>query len=69
LTGQWLGLFRFCVLRLNLTPESFWRLSLPELEALIGAFVQDGAAAPVSRSRLNEMLHRYPDTKPNQKAP
>lgn len=44
--------------RLRLSPEVFWRLSLPEFVAMTGGFDRPGA---MSRGELNRMMVRFPD--------
>ncbi|MEP3438531.1 MAG: rcc01693 family protein [Hoeflea sp.] len=54
----WASVIRFGLSRLRLTPEAFWRLSLPELNALIGA---DDAPAMATRQGLEALMQRFPD--------
>jgi uncharacterized phage protein (TIGR02216 family) len=44
--------------RLRLSPEVFWRLSLPEWRALT---TPQRAAAPLARAELERMMSQYPD--------
>ncbi|MCJ8240274.1 rcc01693 family protein [Peteryoungia algae] len=44
--------------RLRLSPEAFWRLSLPELSAMAGAF---GQPAGLSRGDVAALMRRFPD--------
>lgn len=53
-TMDWRSALR-AALRLGLTPEDFWRLSLVEWRALTGG------AAGLSRSELLALLERFPD--------
>lgn len=57
----WASVLRFGLGRLRLPPDQFWRLSLPELRALIG-----GLDAPVMANRqgLAALMALFPDTKP-----
>ena len=60
MTGlDWAGLLRAGLGQLRLTPEQFWRLSPAELRIMLGA---EAAAAPMTRSRLDELAAAYPDT-------
>jgi uncharacterized phage protein (TIGR02216 family) len=43
-------------LRLGLTPDTFWRLSLAEWRALTG-----GAGPVLDRAALDTLIKRYPD--------
>lgn len=57
MSPAWRGALRLAVLRLGLTPESFWRLSLREWRALTEA-----PAAPVlDRAALDALIARFPD--------
>jgi uncharacterized phage protein (TIGR02216 family) len=49
---------RLGVLRLGLSPDEFWRLSLAEWRALTAAPPQD---LPLSRPDLEALLALYPD--------
>lgn len=44
-------------LRMGVTPEAFWRLSLKEWRMLTGA----GEAAGMSRAELERLTARWPD--------
>jgi uncharacterized phage protein (TIGR02216 family) len=44
--------------RLRLSPDVFWRLSLPELSAMAGVF---GQAAGLSRREVEALMARFPD--------
>lgn len=46
--------------RLRLTPEIFWRMTLPELAAAARA-LQPQHAAPMSRRDVATLMARYPD--------
>lgn len=46
--------------RLRLPPETFWRLTLPELAAAARA-LQPQDAQPMSRSDIATLMMRYPD--------
>jgi uncharacterized phage protein (TIGR02216 family) len=56
----WASVIRFGLGHLRLTPDAFWRLSLPELTALIG-----GAGAPQTATRrgLEALMAQFPDTR------
>ena len=43
-------------LRLGLTPQAFWRLSLAEWRALTG-----GSGPGLKRTTLDALIKRYPD--------
>lgn len=43
---------------LGLSPEAFWRLTPVELRVLLGT---SAGAAPLGRSRLDQLLVAYPD--------
>lgn len=43
---------------LGLRPAEFWALTPAELMVMLG---RGGAAAPLARSRLEEMLRQWPD--------
>jgi len=47
-------------LRLGLSPEDFWRLSLCEWAALLEAALGVGAAV-MDAAALNSLLQQYPD--------
>ena len=55
---DWAGLMRAGMLGLRLTPDVFWRLSPIELRIMLGA---ENAAAPVTRTRLEELAAAFPD--------
>ncbi len=44
--------------RLRLSPEMFWRLSLPELAAMTGAFADQSG---LTRREVETMMRRFPD--------
>ncbi|MDH4440226.1 MAG: phage tail assembly chaperone, partial [Rhizobium sp.] len=44
--------------RLRLSPEVFWRLSLPEFVAMSGGFDRSGG---ISRGDVERMMQRFPD--------
>ena len=56
----WASVIRFGLSRLRLPPEMFWRLSLIELTALIGA---DGLPAMATRQGLEALMAQFPDLK------
>ena len=56
--SPWPDLLRLGVLRLGLSPDEFWRLSLAEWRALTAAPPQD---TPLSRPDLEALLALYPD--------
>ncbi len=56
---DWPGLMRLGLHRLRLSPQDFWRLTPLELRIMLGA---ETAAAPMTRSRLDELAAAYPDT-------
>lgn len=56
---DWPGLMRLGLHRLRLAPDIFWRLTPLELRIMLGA---ETAAAPMTRSRLDELAAAYPDT-------
>ena len=62
----WASVIRFGLGHLRLTPEAFWRLSLIELTALIGA---DEPSMPATRQRLEALMAHFPDTTPNKEPP
>lgn len=54
----WPHALRYAVAGLGLTPDAFWRLTLPEWRALAAH------AAPMTRDRLDHLLRLYPDEPP-----
>jgi len=44
--------------RLRLSPEVFWRLSLPELAAMTGAFADQSG---LTRREVEMLMRRFPD--------
>lgn len=54
----WASVLCFGLGRLRLTPEAFWRLSLIELTALIGAV---DAPMPATRQGLEALMALFPD--------
>ena len=57
---DWAGLMRAGLHGLGLRPAEFWALTPVELQLMLG---RDGAAAPLARDRLEELLRAYPDAK------
>lgn len=55
---DWAGLLRAGLHGLRLTPDAFWRLSPIELRIMLGA---ENTAAPVTRTRLEELAAAFPD--------
>ena len=62
---DWPALMRAGLAGLRLHPRDFWQLTPAELQLMLG---DPGQAAPVGRSRLEEMMRAFPDT-PDQQAP
>jgi uncharacterized phage protein (TIGR02216 family) len=62
----WASVIRFGLGHLRLTPDAFWRLSLPELKALLGA---NAAPDMSSRQALDELMALFPDTPGKPLAP
>lgn len=61
MTGfDWPGLMRLGLRGLGLRPEDFWRLTPVELLVMLGA---EGAQAPLSHARLQELARAFPDVK------
>ncbi|MGH1367262.1 MAG: rcc01693 family protein [Maritimibacter sp.] len=55
---DWAGLLRLGLMGLGLRPHEFWALTPAELMVMLG---QDGAQAPLGRSRLEELARAFPD--------
>ncbi|MCA0272687.1 MAG: phage tail assembly chaperone [Proteobacteria bacterium] len=55
---DWPGLMRAGIGGLGLRPEEFWRLTPAELVFMLG---DPGAAAPLGRGRLAELVRAWPD--------
>ena len=60
---DWPGLMRAGMQGLGLRPDQFWSLTPAELALMLGV---DPSAAPMTRSRLEELARSWPDRKPNQ---
>lgn len=60
---DWHGLMRAGLHGLGLSPEAFWKLTPFELSLMLGVGAGE-ASAPMSRSRLDELMARWPD--PNE---
>jgi uncharacterized phage protein (TIGR02216 family) len=54
----WASVLRFGLGHLRLTPDAFWRLSLPELKALLGA---NEVPEMAGRQALDELMALFPD--------
>jgi uncharacterized phage protein (TIGR02216 family) len=54
----WASVIRFGLGHLRLTPDAFWRLSLPELHALLGASQRPATS---TRQELEELMALFPD--------
>jgi uncharacterized phage protein (TIGR02216 family) len=64
---DWPGLMRAGLGGLGLQPAEFWDLTPLELQLLLGP---QGASAGLSRSGLEDLMSRFPDTaKPVSSAP
>ena len=47
---------------LQLPPDHFWSMTIPELEAAVsGTFGDRVLAAPLARKELDELMQRFPD--------
>ena len=47
---------------LQLPPDHFWSMTIPELEAAVsGTFGDHALAAPLARKELDELMQRFPD--------
>ncbi len=55
---NWGEMLRFAVLRLGLTPDAFWRLSLVEWRMLTAAA---DAEAPLGRAGFERLRKAHPD--------
>lgn len=55
---DWGTLLRAGVRGLGLKPHEFWQLTPVELRVMLG---EDSGAAPMGRSRLDELLSAFPD--------
>ncbi len=61
MSGAWAAALSFA-LRLGLTPEAFWRLSLAEWLAVLAPLTP---AAPFDRAAFQALSARYPDNAPS----
>jgi len=59
----WASVLRFGLGHLRLPPDAFWRLSLPELTALLGA---SGPSATATRQGLEALMTLFPDAGTNK---
>lgn len=57
---DWPTLMQAGMRGLGLSPTEFWQLTPAELRLLLGASPSN---APLARTRLDELLATYPDTK------
>ncbi len=55
---DWAGLMRAGLADLRLHPDAFWRLTPLELLLMLGI---EGASAPLTRARLEELTRAFPD--------
>ena len=58
--NRWRAWFSFAVLRLGLSPDGFWRLSLVEWRWLLAASLGAGGER-LDAAALSALLKRYPD--------
>jgi uncharacterized phage protein (TIGR02216 family) len=58
MSPHWAERFSLGVLRLGLTPDAFWSLTLAEWRALTGA---GAGPAPMGRRELDALLAAHPD--------
>ena len=58
----WARIMQFGFGTLKLAPETFWSLSVPELDAALRAYQGDPADRPV-RDELERMMQQFPDTR------
>lgn len=58
---DWPALMQAGMRGLGLRPSEFWALTPAELALLLG---RTSSAAPLSRSRLEELARAFPDTAP-----
>jgi uncharacterized phage protein (TIGR02216 family) len=54
----WPGLMRLGLVRLRLTPETFWALTPAELMLMAG---HEGGSAALTRAGLDALVARFPD--------
>lgn len=54
----WASVLRFGLGHLRLTPDAFWRLSLPELRALTGTTEMQATS---TRHGLEQLMAQFPD--------
>ncbi len=57
---DWPALMQARLRGLGLKPSEFWALTPAELNLMLG---RGGAAAPLARARLEELLNAFPDKK------
>lgn len=55
---DWPGLMRAGLLGLRIKPADFWQLTPAELTMMLG---RETSAAPLSRTRLEELARAFPD--------
>ncbi|MCY0094445.1 rcc01693 family protein [Hoeflea ulvae] len=61
----WASVIRFGLSHLRLPPDAFWRLSLPELSALVAG---TGAPQTATRRGLEALMAQFPDTRSSDTA-
>ena len=59
----WDTLLGFALVRLRISPEEFWSLSMPELIAAIAYFNSENTmkSAPMRRASFSELMKKFPD--------
>ena len=62
----WGELMKLAIGDLRMRPDAFWKLTLPELRALIGS-VSRRHQMPVSRDWLIATMNQFPDNKARDK--
>lgn len=57
----WTSTLSLVVGEIGISPKDFWRLSLPELQAIISPYIDCQNSDKPSREYLDEMIKNHPD--------
>jgi hypothetical protein len=59
---NWLEMLQIAVRNLNIPPQSFWDMTMPEYRAILNSYLTTTPnSLPITREELAKMLENYPD--------
>jgi hypothetical protein len=60
--ANWLEMLQIAVRNLNIQPQCFWDMTMPEYRAILNSYLMTASnSLPITREELAKMLENYPD--------